>query len=113
MKSCGRTTGAILCKFWLQIDPEDTQLERFNARKADPEKQWKLTDEDWRNRDKWPQYEQAVDEVLQRTHTTHAPWTVVEANDKEYARIKVLRTVIDTIEKRLENGRRRTTRLDR
>ncbi len=94
-------SGGILCKFWLQID-EETQLERFNDRKEDPEKEWKLTDEDWRNRDKWPQYEQAVDEVLQRTHTAHAPWTVVEANDKEYARIKVLKTVIAAIEKRLD-----------
>ncbi len=92
--------GAILCKFWMQID-QDTQLERFNARKADPEKQWKLTDDDWRNREKWPAYEQALEEVLQRTHTAYAPWTVVEANDKEYARVKVLKTVIDAIEKRL------------
>ncbi len=94
-------SGAILCKFWLQIDEEE-QLTRFDDRAADPEKQWKLTDEDWRNRDKWPQYEQAVDEVLQRTHTAHAPWTVVEANNKKYARIKVLRTVINAIEKRLQ-----------
>ena len=93
--------GGILVKFWLQID-QDTQLQRFNDRKADPEKQWKLTDEDWRNRDKWPQYELAVNEMLSRTHTAFAPWTVVEANDKQYARIKVLRTVIDTIEKHLE-----------
>ncbi len=92
--------GAILCKFWLQIDP-DTQLERFEARKDDPEKQWKITDEDWRNREKWPAYEQALNEMLQRTHTAFAPWTVVEANDKEYARIKVLRTVVDAMEKRL------------
>ncbi|MBN1776775.1 MAG: polyphosphate:AMP phosphotransferase [Clostridiales bacterium] len=94
-------SGAILVKFWLQID-SNTQLSRFEARKTDPEKQWKLTDEDWRNREKWLQYEQAADEVLQRTHTANAPWTVVEANDKEYARIKVLRTVADTIEKRLD-----------
>ena len=92
--------GAILCKFWLQID-QDTQLTRFKARQDDPEKQWKITDEDWRNREKWPAYEQAVNEVLQRTHTTYAPWTLVEANDKEYARIKVLQTVADTIEKHL------------
>jgi polyphosphate:AMP phosphotransferase len=92
--------GAILCKFWLQIDPA-TQLERFQARKNDPEKQWKITDEDWRNREKWPAYEQAVDEVLQRTHTTYAPWTVIEADDKEYARIEVLRTVVGAMEKRL------------
>jgi polyphosphate kinase 2 (PPK2 family) len=92
--------GAILCKFWLQID-KGTQLARFEERKADLQKQWKLTDEDWRNREKWLKYEQAVDEVLQRTHTASAPWTVVEANDKDYARIKVLQTVVDTIEKHL------------
>ncbi|MFH1879379.1 MAG: polyphosphate:AMP phosphotransferase [Bacillota bacterium] len=94
--------GAILCKFFLQIDP-DTQLQRFNDREADPEKRWKITDDDWRNREKWPAYEQALDEVLQRTHTAFAPWTVIEADDKEYARIKVLKTVIDAIEKRLGN----------
>jgi len=94
--------GAILCKFWLQIDQAE-QLKRFEARKGDPEKQWKITDEDWRNREKWPAYEQALNEVLQRTHTSYAPWTVVEANDKEYARIKVLKTVIDAMEKRLHD----------
>lgn len=93
--------GGILCKFFLHID-RDTQLERFNDRRKDPEKQWKLTDEDWRNREKWPLYEQAINEMLHQTHTAFAPWTVVEANDKEYARIKVLKTVIDTIERRLE-----------
>ena len=94
--------GAILCKFWLQID-QATQLQRFEERQADPEKQWKITDEDWRNREKWPAYEQALNEVLQRTHTAFAPWTVVEANDKDFARIKVLKTVVDAIEKRLGN----------
>ena len=92
--------GALLCKFWLQIDRQ-TQLERFEARRDDPEKQWKLTDDDWRNREKWPLYEQALNEVLQRTHTASAPWTVVEANDKEYARYKVLKTVVEAMEKRL------------
>ena len=92
--------GVLLCKFWLQIDP-DTQLRRFEERKADPEKQWKLTDEDWRNRAKWDVYEQALDDMLQRTNTANAPWTLIEANDKEYARVKVLQTVIDTIEKHL------------
>ncbi len=92
--------GALLCKFWLQIDRE-TQLERFEARRDDPEKQWKLTDDDWRNREKWPLYEQALNEVLQRTHTAFAPWTVIEANDKEYARYKVLKTVVEAMEKRL------------
>ena len=92
--------GTIVVKFWLQID-EDTQLARFKEREADPEKRWKLTEEDWRNRAKWPAYENAMNEVLQRTHTAYAPWTVVEADDKDYARIKVLQTVVDTIEKHL------------
>jgi len=67
-----------------------------------PAKQWKITDEDWRNREKWDLYEQAVDEMLVRTSTTYAPWIIVEANSKYYARIKVLETVVNAIERRLE-----------
>lgn len=93
--------GMVLCKFWLQIDSA-TQLTRFQERQADPEKQWKITDEDWRNREKWPEYEMAVNEMLQKTNTSSAPWTVVEANNKQYARLKVLQTVIQAIEQRLE-----------
>ncbi len=93
--------GAIVRKFWLQID-RDVQLARFKDRQKDPEKQWKITDEDWRNREKWPQYEAAVNEMLQRTHTQHAPWTVVEADNKQYARLKVLHTLIEAIEERLK-----------
>lgn len=93
--------GAIVIKFWVQID-KDTQLERFTLRQNTPEKQWKLTDEDWRNREKWDIYEGAVDEMLQKTSTTFAPWYVLESNDKRYARIKALHIVIDEIEKRLE-----------
>ncbi len=92
--------GAIIRKFWLQIDNAE-QLRRFNDRQNTPEKQWKITDEDWRNRDKWPQYESAVNDMLQRTSTAHAPWVVVEANNKQFARVKVLREVIAAIEERL------------
>ena len=89
--------GTILVKFWLQIDP-DEQMRRFKARQANEEKQWKITDEDWRNREKAKQYEVAVVDTLQRTSTVHAPWTILEANCKLHARIKALRTVADAIE---------------
>lgn len=88
--------GTVITKFWLQID-KDEQLRRFKERKKLEHKQWKITDEDWRNREKWGQYEEAVDEMLLRTSTSYAPWTVVEANDKYYARIKVLKTVINAM----------------
>lgn len=93
--------GAVVIKFWVQID-KDTQLERFTIRQNTPSKQWKITDEDWRNREKWDLYEAAVDEMLQKTNTTYAPWFVLESNDKKYARIKALKTVISEIEKRLK-----------
>lgn len=94
--------GAIIIKFWVQID-KDTQLERFTLRQNTPEKQWKITDEDWRNREKWDLYEEAIDEMLQKTNTAYAPWYVLESNDKKYARIKALKTIIKAIEKRLEH----------
>ncbi len=90
--------GAVVLKFWIQIDP-DTQLERFNARQNTPGKQWKLTEEDWRNREKWPQYEEAIDEMLEKTSTQNAPWHIIESNDKKYARIKTLRLTISALEK--------------
>lgn len=93
--------GAVIIKFWVQID-KDTQLERFTDRQNTPEKQWKITDEDWRNREKWDVYEGAVDEMLQKTSTTYAPWHVLESVDKKYARIKALKIVIDAIEKALD-----------
>ena len=93
--------GTIVCKFWLQID-KDEQYKRFKERENDPEKEWKITEEDWRNRDKWDAYEAAVNEMLIRTSTDYAPWTVVEGNSKYYARIKVLKTVIDAIEKAIK-----------
>ena len=80
--------GAIVMKFWIHIDP-DTQLERFRERQNTPEKRWKITDEDWRNREKWPLYETAVNEMLQKTSTSFAPWYIIESKDKHYARLKV------------------------
>ncbi len=95
--------GAILIKFWIQID-KDEQLARFEERMRVPEKRWKITDEDWRNREKWDEYECAVDEMLTRTHTENAPWVVVESNQKKFARIKAMRNLIAVIEKRLEEN---------
>ena len=92
--------GAIVIKFWMHID-KDEQERRFKERQDNPEKQWKITDEDWRNREKWDQYEDAVNEMLMRTSTDYAPWVVVEGNSKYYARVKVLKTVVDAIEQRL------------
>lgn len=91
---------AVVIKFWVQID-KDTQLERFTDRQNTPEKQWKITDEDWRNREKWDQYEEAIDEMIQKTSTKYAPWIILESNDKKYARIKALKTIIKAIEKKL------------
>ncbi|MDO5126343.1 MAG: polyphosphate:AMP phosphotransferase [Eubacteriales bacterium] len=90
--------GAVIIKFWVHID-KDTQLARFTDRQNTPEKQWKITDEDWRNREKWDQYETAVNEMIQKTSTSYAPWHVLESVDKKYARIKALRIVIDELEK--------------
>ena len=90
--------GAVLLKFWIHID-QDTQLARFTERQNTPEKQWKITEEDWRNRDKWPQYEEAVDEMLQKTSTENAPWFIIESNDKHYARIKALKIIVKALEK--------------
>jgi polyphosphate kinase 2 (PPK2 family) len=94
--------GAVVLKFWIHID-QDTQLARFNDRQSNPEKQWKLTEEDWRNREKWPIYEEAIDEMLQKTSTKNAPWVIIESNDKKYARIKALTIVIDALEKAIES----------
>lgn len=92
--------GAVIIKFWVQIDKE-VQLARFTDRQNTPEKQWKITDEDWRNREKWDAYEEAVDEMMKKTSTSYAPWHVLESNDKKYARIKALKIVIEEIEKAL------------
>ena len=93
--------GAVIVKFWVQID-KDTQLERFTLRQNTPEKRWKITDEDWRNRGKWDLYEDAVNEMLQNTNTTYAPWHILESNDKKYARIKALEIVIQAMEEQIK-----------
>jgi AMP-polyphosphate phosphotransferase len=92
--------GMILVKFWLHLS-EDEQLRRFERRKVDPLKQWKLTDEDWRNRRQREAYAKAVEDMLDRTDTKPAPWTLVEGDSKRWARVKVLETVIGAIEKGL------------
>ncbi|MCD2435474.1 polyphosphate:AMP phosphotransferase [Acidaminococcus sp. NSJ-142] len=89
--------GIIVQKFWMHID-QDEQLKRFQDRENDPNKTWKITPDDWRNRSKWDAYVDAVNEMIYRTDTPEAPWTVVEANNKLYARIKVLETVIARME---------------
>ena len=92
--------GTVLFKFWLHIDP-DEQLRRFQERQEDAHKQWKITEEDWRNRSKLDQYRDAVEEMLYRTSTPYAPWTIVESNCKWYARVKVLETVCEAIQQAL------------
>lgn len=95
-------SGAIVLKFWMQIDKEE-QERRFRERQENPDKQWKITDEDWRNREKWDLYEKAVEEMIIKTSTPEAPWIIVEGNNKYYARIKVLEEVIHAIKRRLED----------
>lgn len=96
--------GVVLVKFWLAID-EQTQLLRFRERENNPVKRFKITEEDWRNREKWPLYREAVGDMVDRTSTRLAPWTLVEANDKQYARVKVLRTLNDALEAAFEKAR--------
>lgn len=93
--------GAVIIKFWVQID-KDTQLQRFTERQNTPEKQWKITDEDWRNREKWDQYEDAINEMIQKTSTVYAPWYILESVNKKYARIKALQIVVEELEKALK-----------
>ncbi len=89
--------GVVVAKFWLTID-QDEQLRRFHEREQTPFKRFKITDEDWRNREKWQAYERAVHDMVERTSTEIAPWTLVEANDKRHARVKVLRTLCEALE---------------
>lgn len=93
--------GTILFKFWVNIT-KDEQLRRFEDRAGDKLRAWKLTDEDWRNREKWDRYEEAVNDMLLKTSTLDAPWTIVEGNDKYYARVKVLRTLVEKLKKELD-----------
>ena len=89
--------GTVVVKYWLHIDQEE-QLRRFKGRELDPFRSYKLTEEDWRNRAKWNQYQEAVEEMIEKTSTAWAPWTVVEANDKFFARVKVVQTLTKAME---------------
>ncbi len=95
--------GIVLLKFWLHITP-DEQLRRFKEREQIAYKAWKLTDEDWRNRERWADYELAVNDMVERTSTRQAPWTLIEADDKRHARIQVLRTICERLEAALAGG---------
>jgi len=92
--------GAIVVKFWLQISQAE-QLRRFKEREQISFKRFKITDEDWRNREKWNTYQQAICDMVDRTSSSYAPWTLVEANDKSYARVKILRTLCERLEQEL------------
>jgi polyphosphate kinase 2 (PPK2 family) len=94
-------SGMILAKFWIHIG-QDEQLRRFEGRRATPYKAWKLTDEDWRNREKWDAYEEAVNDMLLKTSTVTAPWTIVEGNDKWFARVKTLQTLVSLLSEELD-----------
>ena len=90
-------SGALVLKFWLAVTP-DVQLERFKEREKSPFKNFKITPDDWRNRDKWKEYAAATNEMLTRTDVAHAPWHLVSANDKRYARLQVLRHIVEALE---------------
>lgn len=92
--------GMVLVKFWIHISKKE-QLDRFKKRQKDPWKSWKLTEEDWRNRKKWDAYIQALEEMFRKTDTKYAPWTIIEGNWKWWARIKALKTVVNSIEARV------------
>ncbi len=96
-----RDAGVIVMKFWIHIS-RDEQLRRFEERQRVGYKAWKLTDEDWRNREKWSLYEQAVGDMLLKTSTLTAPWTIVEGNDKYWARVKALKTMVDVISREMD-----------
>jgi polyphosphate kinase 2 (PPK2 family) len=93
--------GVIIVKFWMQVSPEE-QLERFERRRDDPLRSWKLTEEDWRNRDKREEYEEAVEEMFDRTDHAVAPWDLVSGEQKKWARIAVLETLIKRVEAGIE-----------
>jgi polyphosphate:AMP phosphotransferase len=92
--------GILLLKFWLHIS-KDEQLKRFEERAESPYKHWKLTDEDWRNREQWEHYEIAAHDMVQFTSTRAAPWILVEGDSKHYARLKILQTICDALEERI------------
>ncbi|HTV24445.1 MAG TPA: polyphosphate kinase, partial [Polyangiaceae bacterium] len=90
--------GNVVVKFWLQVSQEE-QLRRFREREEVSFKRFKITPEDWRNREKWNQHEQAASDMIEHTSTEHAPWTLIEAEDKRYARVKILKTIADAVER--------------
>lgn len=92
--------GYIIIKFWIHISKEE-QLDRFNERMQNPFKQWKITDEDWRNREKWDDYMQAAEDMFKKTSTEYAPWHLIEGNYKWYARVQVLKTITETLQSHL------------
>ncbi len=98
-------SGVMVVKFWLQITQEE-QLARFKAREEIAFKRFKITQEDWRNREKWDDYQQAVCDMVARTSTGNAPWTLVEANDKNFARVKILRTLCERVEAELQKNKK-------
>ena len=99
-------SGAIIIKFFLSLD-KDEQLERFKERENTPEKQWKITDEDWRNRENWALYLEASEDMINKTNTSYAPWKIIPANDKRFARITALKTIIEICEERLAEANKR------
>ena len=92
--------GVVVGKFWIHISKEE-QLKRFKLRESVTFKQYKITDEDWRNRKKWEDYKSAVNDMVAHTSTEVAPWTVVAGNDKKIARIQILKTICDSLERTL------------
>ena len=92
--------GAVVVKYWLQISKEE-QYRRFKERQKTRHKQFKITDEDWRNRKKWDDYQEAAADMIERTSTAYAPWTIVESNDKLFARIKIIKTLCERLEQAL------------
>jgi polyphosphate kinase 2 (PPK2 family) len=98
----------VLVKFWMHISPEE-QLRRFEERERVPHKRHKITTEDWRNRARWGAYREAVVEMIERTSTSYSPWTIVEAEDKYWGRIKTLQTLVSALEEKLgEAGKKRS-----
>ena len=94
-------SGAILLKFWLDISNEE-QLRRFTDRSEDPLKRWKITDSDWRNRDKWDTYESYIDDMISSTNTEYAPWNVIPAENKKYAQLAVLGKIVEVLDKEIQ-----------
>ena len=101
--------GIIVVKFWLAIDKKE-QLRRFKEREKIGYKRYKITEEDWRNRKKWNAYRQAVHDMVERTSTSHAPWTLIEANDKYHARVKILQTINKRLDAELQSGADKNSR---